>query len=151
MNVEIDVANPVEVSADLLTLEAQLQAEDRLERACLHILAACKQVSPVYVRSTPAARLVNWFVHRLRSVKWGAVLFLVALSVYERPVWCLKKGQVNGEYACDTILYPGWGHKYLSINAAFSWEAACLLLLSLLEIGHAFAGPTWHFGILKLR
>lgn len=150
MNVEIDVTDPVEVSADLLTLEAQLQAEDRLERACQHILAAYKQVSPVYVRSTPAARRVNWFVHRLRSLKWGAVLCLVALSVYERPVWCLKKDQVNGEYACETVLYPGWGHKYLSLNAAFGWEAACLMLLSMLEIGHAFAGPTRHFGIITL-
>lgn len=148
MNLDIDVRSPVDASADLRVLEAQLQDDDRLERACQHILAAYKQVSPVYVRSTAAARRVNWFVHRLRYVKWVAIMILVALSVYERPVWCLKKEMVDGKYACDSELYPGWGHKYLSLVTAFSWEAACLCLLSLLEVGHIFAGKASFFNMV---
>lgn len=142
MNVEPDSTSCIMLhEADRTrTLSEQLQDEDRLERACQHILAAYKQVSPVYVRSSFAARCVNSFVHKLRLVKWAAVLFLVLLSVYERPVWCLKQDKVDGQYACDTKLYPGWGHTYLSLETAFGWEAVCLLMLSLLEIGHAFAG-----------
>eukprot|EP00892_Ulva_mutabilis_P000676 jgi/Ulvmu1/10609/UM065_0065.1 len=133
------------------TLSEQLQDEDRLERACQHILAAYKQVSPVYVRSTFAARCVNSFVHKLRPMKWAAILFLVLLSVYERPVWCLKKDKIDGDYACDTTFYPGWGHTYLSLDMAFTWEAVCLLLLSLLETGHAFAGMKWTSPISSCR
>lgn len=142
MNFDSDLTDSFVVHSGSRAVSEHLQDEDRLERACQHILAAYKQVSPGHVRSTYAARCVNACVHKLRYVKWAAVLFLVLLSVYERPVWCLRKDKLDGQYACDTTLYPGWGHTYLSLKMAFTWEIACLLLLSLLELGHLFAGTT---------
>jgi hypothetical protein len=114
---------------------------ERREKACQHILAAYTCEEPVYVRHTQNARRINLIVHKLRSLKWLAILSLVVLSIYERPVWCIRKGKSpDGKYLCDTPMYPGWGHEYMGLTQAFAWEAAGLLVLLVLESGHTFAG-----------
>jgi hypothetical protein len=131
--------------------ERALTDMERRERACQHILAAYTSEQPVYVRRTGMARRINWLVHRFRTLKWLAILFLVALTVYERPVWCIRNRLADGRYPCDTKLYPGWGHKYMTLADTFAWEGACLLTLLSFEAGHIFAGAQHVRVILSSR
>jgi hypothetical protein len=95
------------------------------------------------VRPSKAARSVNWIVYRLGAVKWTALLCLVGLSLWERPVWCVRThhaGGSQGPYPCETAVYPGWGHKFMSAEVTSMIEGGCLATLQAFEFGHWFAG-----------
>lgn len=84
-------------------------------------------------------------MYRLGVVKWTALLSLVALSLWERPVWCIRASHAAGKHApfpCDTDTFPGWGHKYMSVVESFIFEAVCLVVLLAFEAGHLFAGQS---------
>jgi hypothetical protein len=121
-----------------------LAAEERRQRAALHILAAYNQdeAGLVHTRSTKAARNTAIFLRRFNVIKWLAIWFLIALSLLERPAWCYRdtfKYKTSG-YACETKQYPGWGHTYMDLNVAFMYESACLFVLLCFEVGHTYAG-----------
>ena len=114
---------------------------DRRARACQHILAAYTTEAPVYIRRSVAARNVRKILNKLIRLEWLAVLLLVCLSIYERPVWCVEmQNKTHGTYPCETSEYPGWGHKFMSLQRAFTWEFSCLAVLLLFLAGHIFAG-----------
>ena len=95
------------------------------------------------MRRSSAAKHVNWLVYRLGVVKWTALLSLVGLSLWERPVWCIRARHAAGPHApfpCDTPTYPGWGHTYMSVVESFVFEGVCLAVLMAFEAGHFFAG-----------
>jgi hypothetical protein len=115
--------------------------DERRARACQHILAAYMTSDPIHIRRTPAARRVQKAIGWLSNFEWISLLGLVALSVFERPVWCIAlQVEHGGTYPCDTDDYPGWGHAFLYLNEAFLWEFICLATQLLFLGAHVFAG-----------
>lgn len=116
---------------------------NRRTRACQHILAAYTAEEPVHVRPTLAALRVQRLVNRARNLEWAFLLLLVSLSVFERPVWCIRP-QGHREHAapCETDLYPVWGHQYMESSSAFAFEAVCLAVQLVFAAAEIFAGAT---------
>lgn len=115
--------------------------EERRARACQHILAAYRLDDPIHVRSTSAAQTVQRALIFFSKLEWVALLTLVGLSIFERPVWCIQlQDTITTGYPCQTPMYPGWGHAFLGLWTAFTWEFCCLGVLFLFLCGHLFAG-----------
>ena len=114
---------------------------DRRTRACQHILAAYTAEEPVHVRPTTAALRTQRLVNRARNLEWAFLLLLVSLSVFERPVWCVRpRGHRQDAAPCETDLWPVWGHQYMESSTAFTFEAVCLAVQLLFAAAELFAG-----------
>jgi Ion transport protein len=127
------------VSAPLL--HSRVSIPDRRARACQHILAAYTSEQPVYIRRNRAARVVRKVVSKLSKLEWLSLLLLVCLSVFERPVWCIEgQNGDDGSYSCEGSDYPVWGHAFLQLDQAFTWEFSLLAVQLVFLAGHVFAG-----------